>query len=256
MRSPVPALAVAAVVLASLSAQAAEDDNPFADPSSSDVPPLSTLPELSELPPLSALPPLDGSGAQAPRPAAPEPAPPVPAAPPAARPTILPSPAPPSAASFVQVPAAPQAQLGQYNEYRRALGSYSIDRDPVSVAQYERCVADGHCTRASCGSGSGLSSAAGAPEACVDLTQAQAYCASESRRLPTEDEWEHAAREAQGLGLRGMGDHWLEWTSSPYCFFCGRNDEVVRGGPARNAGLRGWREPAAHEKYLGFRCAG
>jgi formylglycine-generating enzyme required for sulfatase activity len=50
-------------------------------------------------------------------------------------------------------------------------------------------------------------------------------------------------------------DDAAEWTSSPYCFFCGKDDEVVRGGPARNPTLRGWRSPTTHDASIGFRCA-
>jgi formylglycine-generating enzyme required for sulfatase activity len=136
-----------------------------------------------------------------------------------------------------------------YDEYRRSVGAYSIDERPVSAAEYERCVAAGKCTRPSC------TVAGSAPASCVDLAQAKAYCESEERRLPTEDEWEHAAREATRLGLHGMTDGRLEWTASPYCYFCGKDDEVTRGGPTRNPRLRGWRPPATHDAALGFRCA-
>ena len=50
-------------------------------------------------------------------------------------------------------------------------------------------------------------------------------------------------------------DDTAEWTSSPYCYFCGKDDRVVRGGPARTPGLRGWRPPVTRSADLGFRCA-
>jgi len=151
---------------------------------------------------------------------------------------------------MLSVSAAPAAVLGQYDEYKRPINAYSIDRDPVSVAAYERCTAAGKCTRPSCSSparGDGRVT-------CVDLAQAESYCDFAGARLPTEDEWEHAARTAGTLGLRSIDDA-AEWTSSPYCFFCGKDDQVVRGGPARKPALRGWRPPATHEPGLGFRCA-
>jgi hypothetical protein len=245
MRSPVLAFAAAATLLASLSARADEDE-PFPTPADDGLPSLTTLPDL---PPLPALPPLDGVE-EAPTPA-PAPAPearimprPVPPPPPPAT-----SAAPPTYEG-VSVPAAQAAVLGQYDEYRRAIAAYSMDQSPVSSAEYARCVAAGKCTRPSCSVRSGQ-----APVACVDLAQAKAYCDAQGRRLPTEDEWEHAARDARTLGLRGMTDGRLEWTSSPYCFFCGKDDEVARGGPTRNPALRSWRPPTTRDAALGFRCA-
>jgi hypothetical protein len=239
MRSPVLALAMAASLLASLSARADSDD-PFPYPSEEGMPPLTDLPELPALP---ALPSLDGAE-PSPPPAAVVKAPPAPA-------PVAASAAPPAREDMVEVPAVQGAVLGQYDEYHRAVAAYSIDERPVSAADYDRCVAAGKCTKPSCAARSGT-----APVSCVDLAQAKAYCDSEGRRLPTEDEWEHAAREAQTLGLHGMTDGRLEWTGSPYCFFCGKDDEVARGGPTRNPRLRSWRPPSTHDASLGFRCAG
>jgi hypothetical protein len=151
---------------------------------------------------------------------------------------------------MLSVSAVPAAVLGQYDEYKRPINAYSIDRDPVSVAAYEGCTAAGKCTKPSC---SGTSRGDGRVT-CVDLAQAESYCDFAGGRLPTEDEWEHAARTAGAIGLRSIDDA-AEWTSSPYCFFCGKDDQVVRGGPARNPALRGWRPPATHDPGLGFRCA-
>ena len=88
----------------------------------------------------------------------------------------------------------------------------------------------------------------------MDVAQASAYCASVGARLPSEDEWEHAARDAGSLGLGEMAET-TEWTDSPYCFFCGKDDQVVRGGPAHNPALRGWRPPSTRDPAIGFRCA-
>src|ERR1035441_8899437 len=213
MRSRLVILTALAALLVVVSAHA-DDEDPFGAPA--------PLPDLPDLPRLPELPPLDSS-APAPAPA------PSPAPSPAPTPAPTPEPAHASATihevSLVSVAAAPDAVLGQYDEYRRALSAYSIDSSPVSAADYQRCVASGKCTAPSC------TSATTDPVTCVDQSQAQAYCASVGSRLPTEDEWEPAAREAIHLGIHGTTDHHAEWTASPYCCFCNRDDQIIRGGP-------------------------
>src|SRR5262249_41476608 len=123
------------------------------------------------------------------------------------------------------------------------------------------CVSAGRCTPATCAAAGARSTAvvprgaANARVTCVDLQQATSYCAFVGERLPSEDEWEHAARTSRLLGELKSLDDAAEWTATPYCYFCNRDDQVVRGGPARNPGLRGWRAPGTREPALGFRCA-
>jgi formylglycine-generating enzyme required for sulfatase activity len=244
MRAHLFSLAALAAGLVALSAQA-DTDEPFTHRSV--LPPLAALPPLR---PLVALVPF-GPSRPVPTPAPVTPSepespydPPA-ASPPAAHATLAPG--PPS--GMVSVPGASAVTLGQYDEYHRPIAAYAIDGSAVSIADYQRCIQAGKCTPPSCGGGIHE-----APVTCVDAKQAGAYCAFAGARLPTEDEWEHAAREARTLGLGAMGQT-TEWTGSPYCFFCGKDDQVVRGGPARNPALRGWRAPTTRDAGIGFRCA-
>lgn len=73
-----------------------------------------------------------------------------------------------------------------------------LARLEVTVDAYAACVAARRCTpratRAQCnGERQGLGRH---PANCVDLAQAERYCAFSGGRLPTSDEWERAARAA------------------------------------------------------------
>ncbi len=98
------------------------------------------------------------------------------------------------------------------------LGAYCLDKTEVAVDAYAACVNAGHCSgpdaydarpgqsKVFCNwknAGRGTH-----PINCVDWNQARSYCAFAGKRLPTEEEWEWAARN--GDGDRGATYPWGE----------------------------------------------
>ncbi len=95
------------------------------------------------------------------------------------------------------------------------IATFEIDRNEVTVAAYQRCVDSGACSPAFplvdwpgidetsrqlmsqfCIGNRG--DRPDHPVNCVDHPQAEAFCAFAGKRLPTEDEWEYAARGTDG----------------------------------------------------------
>jgi formylglycine-generating enzyme required for sulfatase activity len=91
-----------------------------------------------------------------------------------------------------------------------SLNGYWIDKTEVTNAMYARCVSDGTCQPPSKSSSFshlnyfGDAMYADFPVIYVDWNQASAYCRWAEGRLPTEAEWERAAR-GTGWGFYPWG---------------------------------------------------
>jgi sulfatase-modifying factor enzyme 1 len=96
-----------------------------------------------------------------------------------------------------------------------AVHSFCIDKTEVTAEAYAACVERGNCSKPDAhfectwGKGKNL------PINCVDFNQATFFCAAMGKRLPTEEEWEWAARG----GTRGTRYPWgNDQPSSQVCW--------------------------------------
>ena len=168
----------------------------------------------------------------------------------------------------------PDADADERPASRVRLETFWIDRVEVTRGRYAACVARHVCTMPS-GPAVEDESKADEPVSIVSWTQASTYCRWVGKRLPTEAEWEKAARGVDGrrfpwgndfdarranagytaglaavglfpdgaspYGALDMAGNVWEWTSSlyrpyPYDADDGREDQAARGARVNRGG--------------------
>lgn len=89
------------------------------------------------------------------------------------------------------------------------LDAFEIDRYEVTAAEYAACITAGSCAPTDAGPfcTAGVLGKERHPVNCIDFPRAEAYCAFAKKRLPTEAEWEKAARGATGR-IFEWGNEW------------------------------------------------
>lgn len=109
----------------------------------------------------------------------------------------------PCAEGMVAVPAGTFV-MGDGDNTERAgrvsVAPFCLDATEVTVSAYADCVGRGKCSPSRSGGACNgdRTDRADHPINCVDWSQADTYCTTIGKRLPAEEEWEYAARGADG----------------------------------------------------------
>ena len=104
---------------------------------------------------------------------------------------------------------------------RTLVRGFYLEEKEVTVAQYKKCVDAGACKAADTGNANcnySKTDKTEHPINCVDYLRATAYCQWLGKRLPTETEWEYAAKGPNTSALYAFGS---TWDMSKTCFNAG-----------------------------------
>jgi sulfatase modifying factor 1 len=128
-------------------------------------------------------------------------------------------------AAQAQILCHPESFHDETPTQRVYVGAFGLDRTEVTVAAYRRCVRAGRCTPSTISAEDERLSQPQHPVTGVTFGQAVRYCAFVDGRLPTEAEWERAARGSDGRRFP-WGDHYNDRLAN---FGGARASEVLDG---------------------------
>lgn len=119
---------------------------------------------------------------------------------------------------------ASDAEGDEFPRHTVFLDGYWIDRTEVTNGKYRECVEAGGCDEPG-GSYYGISGYEDHPVVNVSWNDAAAYCEWAGRRLPSEAEWEKAAR-----GVDGRTYPWGEGIDCEHAQYWGCSGEIIPAG--------------------------